>query len=150
MLENLRDKADVICSGFPCVFPDYGPSRLIFIDGDYDLRPGQSGAGTIVVTGTLTMEGRTSWRGLILVVGEGRYRLNGSGNGEVSGGMIVADIAGPDDIYRTADDCTGGDDGFGTATFDERGGGNALTTYCSTDLNVTNQKPYEIVDFVQR
>ncbi|HXV77686.1 MAG TPA: hypothetical protein VD788_15335, partial [Candidatus Polarisedimenticolaceae bacterium] len=149
-LEELRYNADVVCTSGACVFPDYGTGQVIFIDGDYNLGPTQSGAGTLVVTGELTMQGRASWTGLILVVGEGRYLLNGAGNGEISGSLIIADIAGPDDTYNTGDDCTGGTDGFDTATFDENGGGNALTQYCSTDINVANHKPYRVVEFIQR
>ena len=149
-LASLRDKADVICSGGSCVFPNYGPSRLIYIDDDYALGNTQSGAGTLVVTGTLTFTGNADWDGLILVVGEGAWILKGGGNGVVSGSIIVADIAGPDDIYGTGDDCTGGTDGFGQGVFDESGGGNSGTHYCSTNINASNQKPYEVVEFLQR
>jgi hypothetical protein len=96
------------------------------------------------------MGGNTDWAGLILVIGEGDYRLNGAGTGEISGGMIVADIAGPDNIFGNDDDCTGGTDGFGRAIFDERGGGNAGSIYCTVDLvNVNPVKPYDVVEFLQ-
>ena len=96
------------------------------------------------------MNGNASWDGLILAVGEGSYMVNGAGNGLVTGGLIVADIAGPDNIYGTDDDCTGPDDGFGEATFNENGGGNGQTTYCTDDIfNASPAYPYELVEFRQ-
>ncbi len=84
------------------------------------------------------------------MIGEGVFRLNGSGNGVVVGSVIVADIAGPDEVYGTSDDCTGGDGGFDTAVYDERGGGNSGSVYCSTVLNVSAPaEPYEILQFRQ-
>ena len=150
MLEDLRDRADEVCRTGTCQFPDYGPDTLIFIEGDYNLGPSESGGqGVLVCTGELVLSGRTDWSGLILVVGEGQYRMNGSGNGEVIGGMLLADIAGPDNVYGTGDDCQSGSGGMGQTTFDERGGGNAMTTYCSTALTNTNVRPYQIVEFLQ-
>ena len=43
--------------------------------------------------GEVTITGQTSWAGAILAVGDGSVIRNGAGNGEVSGGIIVADIA---------------------------------------------------------
>ena len=149
MLDDLRDRADVVCRSGTCVFPDYGPDTLIFIDGDYSLGPAESGGqGILVCTGELTLNGRTNWSGLILAVGEGAYRINGSGNGEIIGGLVIADIAGPDNVYGTADDCESGSN-MGTAVYDERGGGNALTTFCSTALRSSNVRPYQVMEFLQ-
>jgi len=149
MLEHLEQNADYICRSDNCDFPDYGPDTVIFIDGDYQMGPTQSGQGILVCTGELVFLGKTSWTGLIFVVGEGQYRLNGAGQGVISGGMVLADIAGPDDIYGTDDDCDEGSEGMGKAVFDERGGGNSATQYCTTDLTSTNVRPYEVVEFLQ-
>ena len=66
-------------------------------------------------------------------------------------GAVVADIAGPDGIYGTGDDCTGGQNGFGDSIYDENGGGNSGTGYCSTVVQASNHaKPYEILEFRQR
>src|SRR6185295_11771187 len=50
-----------------------------FVDGDCTLT---SGAGVLVVTGTLTMRGNTDFKGIILVLGKGELIRNGGGNGE--------------------------------------------------------------------
>jgi len=124
-------------------------NRIIFADGDFAVGPG-SEAGVLAVTGELTMSGNTKWAGLILIVGEGVYRLNGGGAGTISGGTIVADIAGPDNVYGTADDCTGPDNGFDSAVFDERGGGNSGNVYCRQDIvDVNPARPYDVVEFLQ-
>lgn len=49
-----------------------------------------SGAGLLIVTGTLTMNGNPSFNGLILVLGEGRVLKTGGGNGNTMGSMMIA------------------------------------------------------------
>jgi len=149
MLEHLEKNADHVCRSAECDFPDYGPDTVVYIDGDYQMGPTQSGQGILVCTGELTFLGKTSWNGLIFVVGEGVFRMNGAGKGVVSGSMLLADIAGPDETYGTSDDCKTGSDGLGKATFDERGGGNSATQYCTSDLTSTNVRPYQVVEFLQ-
>ncbi len=154
MIDGMRIVADTICADAtrlnttcPTVAPS--PSRIVFADGDFTVGP-DTEAGTLVVTGELVISGNTDWAGLILVVGEGQFRMNGAGNGVITGGIVVADIAGPDNIYGTADDCTGPDNGFDQAVYDERGGGNSGTIYCSTVLDsVSPAPPYEILEFRQ-
>ena len=76
--------------------------------------------------------------------------MNGSGNGVMIGAVIVADIAGPDGVYGTSDDCTGGDGGYDVAVYNQNGGGNSGSVYCSTVLNLSEQaEPYEILQFRQ-
>jgi len=149
MLEHFEKSADYICRSNKCDFPDYGPDTVIFIDGDYEMGPTQSGQGILVCTGELVFLGKTSWTGLVFVVGEGQYRLNGAGKGVISGSMMIADIAGPDNVYGTDDDCEEGSEGMGKAVFDERGGGNTATQYCTTDLTSANVRPYQVIEFLQ-
>ena len=155
MMEGIKETADVVCAdatllNHDCIAPASNPDRIVYAEGDFVVGPGAE-AGTLAVAGELTMSGNTDWSGLILVIGEGVYRLNGAGNGTQSGGMIVADIAGPDNIFGNADDCTGGDGGFDSGTFDERGGGNAVAEYCTTALERANPiKPYDVTEFLQR
>ena len=105
----------------------------------------------LLVTGSLTMHGAADWSGLIMVIGEGQFLRNGAGNGQILGGVMVADIAGPDDIYGTVDDCTGGVGGYDSATFDESGGGTGDTIYCTAALDFARPLvPYDIIEFVQR
>jgi hypothetical protein len=152
MIERIRTVADVVCEPpAECTLPPYTPDRVMFIDGDFELDPSLSGQGLLVVTGTLAMHGRTSWSGLILVIGEGAFNRYGAGNGEISGAVLVADIAGPDNVYGTPDDCSSGVDGFSSAVYDERGGGNGDISYCTDAiLPALPVPPYEITSFVQR
>jgi type IV pilus assembly PilX-like protein len=149
LVEDMREVADVICTGPTCTFPTTRYSNVIFVDGDLEINP-PGGAGTLVVTGELRYNGRASWHGMVYVFGEGRFVQSGSGNGIISGALMVADIAGPDNVYGTGDDCSGGDDGFSTAVYDMSGGGNAVTQYCSQDVNANMPNPpYKIINFRQ-
>jgi hypothetical protein len=89
-----------------------------FIDGDCTL---QSGAGVLIVTGTLTMRGNTDFKGIILVLGEGVVIRDGGGNGDILGGITIA-----------AFDRTAG--GFKAATFETNGGGNSTVQYDSAAI----------------
>jgi hypothetical protein len=159
MIEDTRAAADVVCctppvcstpTPDPCTIPASTPGRTIFIDGDYDIGPGDSGDGTILVTGEMRYDGRASWRGLLLAFGAGEFERHGGGNGTITGAIMVADVAGPDNIYGTADDCTGPDNGFSSTYFDLSGGGNAHTLYCTNDILANKPKPpYRIVGFRQ-
>lgn len=151
MLEDIRENADVVClPPAPCTWPASTADRIIYIDGDFDGGPGDGGLGLLVVTGSLNFHGNADWTGMIFVIGEGQYGVNGSGNGTKSGAVIIADIAGPDNVYGTSDDCTGGDGGFGSAGYDESGGGTSETIFCSTAIANSNPvTPYQVVEFRQ-
>ena len=72
--------------------PDFGTvikPVLTFVDGDTDLPPA-GGAGTLVVTGTLTLNGSSDYKGLILVLGGGSLIRDGGGNGNSLGAVMVA------------------------------------------------------------
>jgi hypothetical protein len=150
MVENVRLVADVVCTDLTCIWPEPSPNRVIFVDGDWPVAPRARGEGLLLVTGTLEFNGRATWNGLVFAIGEGIFVRTGAGNGTISGATIVADIAGPDDIYGTADDCTGGDGGFSPVLYDERGGGNSDTTYCTADFaGLDLVTPYDIIEFRQ-
>ena len=149
-VEAIRLIADVVCTdGNSCALPPSSPDRVIFVDDDYSLN--DPGEGLILVTGDFTTNGAVSWAGMMWAIGTGQFRRNGGGGAAVDGSILAADIAGPDGIYGNADDCTGGVGGFGTASFDENGGGNGSTTYCTDDILAASPAyPYEIVEFRQR
>jgi hypothetical protein len=72
--------------------PDFGTITkpiLTFVDGNVDLPPG-GGAGMLVVTGTLTLNGSSDYKGVILVLGGGQLIRDGGGNGDSWGAMLVA------------------------------------------------------------
>lgn len=99
---------------------DFGASYtnglLTFVDGDVDLPP-QGGAGMLVVTGTLTLNGSSSFDGLILVLGGGRLLRTGGGNGTSLGAAVVASF--------------GASGGFTAPTFNSNGSGNSTIHYDS-------------------
>lgn len=72
--------------------PDYGTTAapaFTFMDGDAAL-PNGGGAGLLVCTGTLTIDGNTPFNGLIIVMGAGRIVRNGGGNGNSLGAFALA------------------------------------------------------------
>jgi hypothetical protein len=152
MVELVRAVADVVCTDPSCVWPAPASDRVIFVDGDWDIGPSDPpGQGLLLVTGHLQMHGTANWNGLVYTIGQGLFTRYGSGNGTISGATMVADIAGPDNVYGTADDCTGGDNGFAPVVYDERGGGNSDTTYCTSDfLDLDLVRPYDVKQFRQR
>lgn len=93
-------------------------AMFTFVDGDCDL---MDGSGFLVVTGTLNMRGNTNFRGVILVLGEGKLIRDGGGSGEIYGGITIA-----------AFDRTAG--GFTAPTFHTNGGGNSTIQYDSSAL----------------
>jgi hypothetical protein len=71
---------------------DFGSTttpKITFVDGDADLNP-VNGAGLLICTGNLTLEGSAIFDGLILVLGEGNLTRAGGGNGVTLGSILVA------------------------------------------------------------
>lgn len=99
--------------------------QVVVVNGDCSLN--RDGAGILVVTGALTIRGDRSYEGLILVIGEGRVTIDGSGNGiTIDGAMLVANTRQPwsqDSRY------------VGVPRFDDNGGGNSVRQYDSTWAN---------------
>lgn len=60
---------------------------LTFVDGDCTL---DGGAGLLIVTGNLEMNGNPSFSGLIVVLGNGSVNRDGGGNGNIFGAIVVA------------------------------------------------------------
>ena len=78
-------------------------------------------------------------------------------NGSIAGGVIVADVSGPDRVLFTGDDCSGDDGTLGTSDDGEaqssylvNGSGTGTTGYCSayfTDWQ--GMRPFRILSFHQ-
>jgi hypothetical protein len=99
--------------------PDFGTSSnpvLTFVDGDTDLPPA-GGAGLLVVTGTLTLNGSSQFDGLVLVLGTGQLLRTGGGNGNSLGSAAVASF--------------GATGNFLAPTFNSNGSGNSSIQYDS-------------------
>jgi hypothetical protein len=135
-----------------------GSPRIVYIEGDYVVPGGFDGSGLLWVTGNLTYDGNSSWAGVIFTVGKGYFERNGSGNGIISGGNLVANVAGADGVMWTADDCQGddgvggtADDGIAHSSYIANGSGTGDTGYCLSAIhNVQENFPFSIVDFRQR
>jgi hypothetical protein len=147
LMERIRDAADIICTDGECPLPEDGSAPVIFVDGDFR---GPDGAGILAITGVLRVGISWDWTGLVLVIGKGEVHRLGGGRGEISGAMVIADIAGSDRILFTPDDCSYEPDGFGTAIYETNGGGNSLVSYClSAFENLRLSLPYKSHDFRQ-
>jgi hypothetical protein len=120
-----------------------------------DLTIGGSGAGVLLVTGQLTLNGNFSWDGLILVIGEGAIVKDGGGGATVNGAMFAANLysdaaagttgPGPYPGYSTKIPL-GANNAPGIPFFNWSGGGNATIQYDSCWIQaVTNSSPYHIV-----
>ena len=64
--------------------------KFTFVNGNATL---DGGAGLMIVTGNLIMNGNPSFNGIILVLGEGTINREGGGNGNVLGSIYVAKFA---------------------------------------------------------
>ena len=73
----------------PSEFGSDSAPKITFIDGDGVLPPA-GGAGLLVVTGTLTMDGNAAFKGVVLVLGQGELIRHGGGNGSTLGAVLVA------------------------------------------------------------
>lgn len=87
-----------------------------FVDGDCNL---DGGAGLLIVTGNLTLNGNPNFSGIIVVLGGGHVQRNGGGNGDILGAVMVAKF----DVNGTG--------GFQAPFFDTNGGGNSMMQYDS-------------------
>jgi hypothetical protein len=64
--------------------------QFTFIDGDCNL---DGGAGLLVVTGHLELNGTPSFNGLVLVLGKGTMSRSGGGSGDILGAFAIATFA---------------------------------------------------------
>jgi hypothetical protein len=64
--------------------------KFTFVNGNATL---DGGAGLMIVTGNLIMNGNPTFKGIILVLGEGTVNRDGGGNGNVLGSVYIAKFA---------------------------------------------------------
>jgi hypothetical protein len=64
--------------------------QFTFVNGNATL---DGGAGLLIVTGNLVLNGNPSFNGVILVLGEGTVNRDGGGNGNIYGSVYVAKFA---------------------------------------------------------
>jgi hypothetical protein len=80
--------------GSPCSVPAGGIGTdatplITYVNGDFNMGA-NSGAGILVVTGTLSITGNAGFDGLVLVIGQGILSESGGGNGQFNGSIFVA------------------------------------------------------------
>jgi hypothetical protein len=102
-----------------------GEPAFTFVDGNCTL---YGGAGLIVVTGTLTLNGNDGFNGVLLVLGGGTVTRQGGGGGNTFGSFMVARF------NRTSGN-------FLAPFFDVSGGGNADIQFSSSATRRANLIP---------
>jgi Tfp pilus assembly protein PilX len=131
MVSSIRSVADTVVAGNgdsgSVNMGDVNHLKTVVVDGDFAMHG--SGAGMLVVKGTLTFDGNVNYTGVILVIGKGSMIRHGGGNGTLSGETWVANTAGSDGIVGNADDA------LGATTFDTSGGGSSNIQYCSSAVH---------------
>jgi hypothetical protein len=124
------------------------------VNGDISISG--SGAGVLLVTGTLTMHGAFSWNGLILVIGEGALVKDGGGSATVQGAVFMGNLyldnpgsSGPGSYPAYSNPIALGASPAnppGIPFFGWNGGGSATVQYDSCwVLAVTQSLPYHLV-----
>ncbi len=130
MAKTIEKAADMVAPGGTDANSVYvgapGDTQVVVVNGDFNLNA--NGAGILLVTGELTFAGNIDFDGIIFVIGEGSMVRNGGGIGNIHGGILVANTAGPDGIPGT------GDDVLGAPLFNTSGGGRTNIHYCSTAM----------------
>ena len=140
LVDRIEKSADsVVASGGSASLGTLAAPQIVVVNGDFEMKGGDSGVGILVVKGTLKLKGNPSYEGVILAIGAGNIQRSGRGSGEIKGGIIVANIVGSDGDYGTADDV------IGSPSLTTTGGGNSKILYCST---VVDQNFSELVDMV--
>ena len=94
LVNSIANIADVACGvgSTPCGAGPYGTNanpQITYVNGDMNYG-NASGAGVLVVTGTLSFNGNASFNGLVLVIGQGNVQETGGGSGGFNGSMFIA------------------------------------------------------------
>jgi len=144
LVNTLANAADVTyscgigaaCSPSGAVGTNTNP-QITYVDGDFNYGS-TSGAGVLVVTGTLFLTGNASFNGLILVIGQGTVSESGGGNANFNGTVFLAKTHSSTSPYPEL------------ATLDSpllswNGGGGATVQYNSCWANVGNKLRYNVI-----
>jgi hypothetical protein len=95
-----------------------------FVDGDCTL---DGGAGLLIVTGHLELNGTPSFNGLVLAMGEGTVHRSGGGAGNIMGAFAIARFA---RAWQAAEN--GQPHPFLAPSFDTSGGGDSTISFDSS------------------
>jgi Tfp pilus assembly protein PilV len=144
MAASIGDGADVKytcaigtpCSGSGPYGTDAAP-QITYVNGDFNFGS-NSGAGVLVVTGTLNITGNSSFDGLILVIGQGVINESGGGNGQFNGSVFLARTNNSVSPYTQLAT-------LGTPLIAWNGGGTNGIQYNSCWANIGNDMHYMVV-----
>ncbi|HEY1937332.1 MAG TPA: PilX N-terminal domain-containing pilus assembly protein [Candidatus Angelobacter sp.] len=124
------------CGGVAVNMSPSSNPPVTFINGDWS---NCNGTGILVVTGTLSCAGNTSYNGLIFVIGQGHLVGSGGGNGSFTGGIFLA---------KTKDSAGHQLSSLGEAIYDwSGGGGNGLTYDGSWFAKLAGLFGYKVLAF---
>jgi hypothetical protein len=144
MVANMANGADVTLNcaiNTPCSgTAPYGTSanpQITFVNGDFNFG-NSSGAGVLVVTGTLNMDGAANFNGLILVIGQGSISVGGGGGGQINGTLFLANTNSHTSPFAQLGT-------LGPASYSWGGGGNNGIQYNSCWAGVGNNLHYMVV-----
>jgi hypothetical protein len=144
MVASMANGADVTincgigaaCSGTA----PYGTSaspQITYVNGDFNFG-NSSGAGVLVVTGTLNMDGAANFNGLILVIGQGALSVGGGGGGQINGTIFLADTNSHTSPYAQLAT-------LGSPSYSWGGGGNNGIQYNSCWAGIGNSLHYMVI-----
>jgi hypothetical protein len=137
-IANVADTTYTCGIGSPCspsgpVGTNANP-QITYVNGDFNFGNG-SGAGVLVVTGTLSFTGNATFNGLILVIGQGAISESGGGSGGFNGSVFMARTRSATSPYAELST-------LGTPTIAWNGGGNSFIQYNSCWATVGNGTRY--------
>ncbi len=136
--DKTYDSGNGCAIGSPCSpASSYGSDanpQITYVNGDFNMG-NASGAGVLVVTGTLFFNGNANFDGLILVIGQGIMNESGGGNGGFNGSVFLARTHSATAPY--AELAT-----LGTPTIAWNGGGNAFIQYNSCWAKIGDGKVF--------
>ncbi len=136
LVTNLTAVADQVLPANPSSVNLGTPTSplVTVIQGDFNAG-NASGAGILLVEGTLTMTGNPNFDGEILVIGTGNIQKSGGGNGVVNGGILVANL------YDSQGNLLPPSSAPGVPTISWSGGGTASINYDSCWLQKMQNRP---------
>jgi hypothetical protein len=122
IVQDITASADAVISGpaSPGSFPSgmsAGHPMTIVVNGDLDLNGWHNtGYGLLLVTGTLKYDPDATWKGVVLVIGQGNFVSTRGGSGEIDGAVFLA---------KTRDSANNPLSTLGAASFSQTGGSNS-------------------------
>jgi hypothetical protein len=139
-IANPSNGATAACSPAGALGTDASP-QITYVNGDFNYGNG-SGAGVLIVTGTLSFTGNATFDGLILVVGQGIMSENGGGNGGFNGSVFLANTRPPGAALAPGNPFTGELATLGRPEIGWNGGGKSFIQYNSCWAKVKQNHIY--------